>query len=362
MKNKRNKARSGAALALILAAAAVLFTACPEPASNLTSISSFVFPAADNNALAADITAVIDGASITAAVPAGTNVTALKAAVEIPAGASISPDPSAARDYTAPVSYTVTAADGVTTAEYTVTVTAEAETPGPGGDSTAPSPGTLSVRSVGLTAVMMEWTAASDAVTAAGDLEYRLFYSTSNNISTAADAEANGTAVGSGYAAGITTATATGLAQITAYYFAVVVQDEAGNKAAYTPLQQGTRVSVIESATASGGSYLKAVAAEGPFVYLAGDEYNGSNHDWRIEKRRLDTGALVEDFGTDGVIQDGLAGHDQPVSMLIIGDYLFVSGYETSEGNQQWRTQVYNKTTGAPVMGKKTIPLQIRTV
>ena len=123
MKKSHTRHFSGLFLILLLAASFILFTACPEPASNLTSISSFVFPAADNNALAADITAVIDGAAITAAVPHGTSVASLKAVVELPPGASISPDPSAAQNYTSPVAFTVTAADGKTTEDYTVTVT-----------------------------------------------------------------------------------------------------------------------------------------------------------------------------------------------------------------------------------------------
>ncbi len=361
MRTRKNTTILGAILALAMILTAALFTGCPDALSTEAAISSFSFSAESNDALLEDVTATIDGTAIAATVPFGTDITALAATAAASVGAVISPDPAVAADYTSPVAFTVTAEDAETTAVYTVTVTVAAEDPDPADpdpsdDTTAPAPGSVSVRSVGLEAVMMEWTAASDEVTAAGDLEYRLYYSTEDNISTAADAETNGTAVGSGYATGITSATATGLAQTTAYYFTVVVQDEAGNKAAYTSLQQGTRVSVIENDVSDDSDYLKAVAAEGPYVYLAGSELGGSVQNWRIEKRRLDTGELVADFGTDGVIEDGLAGNDEPVSMLIIGDYLFVSGYDSSESNQQWRTQVYNKTTGASYMGKKNNP------
>lgn len=42
------------------------------------------------------------------------------ATVQVSAHATIAPDPAVARDYNSPVTFTVTAADGVTTAEYTV--------------------------------------------------------------------------------------------------------------------------------------------------------------------------------------------------------------------------------------------------
>ena len=232
-----------------------------------------------------------------------------------------------------------------------------AEGANPSADTAAPTPGTLSVRSVGLETAVIEWTGAADNVTAAADLEYRLFCSESDNISTAAEAETNGTAMGSGYAAGITYETATGLAQTTAYYFTVVVRDEAGNKAAYTPVQQGTRVSVIENNPSSNTDRITAVAAEGPYVYLAGYDYDGTTgFDWRIEKRRLDTGALVAGFGTDGVVRDGLTNEDRPTSMAVYGDWLIVSGGDMSASNYEWRTRIYDKEDGSVVMGKTINP------
>ncbi|MDR3160434.1 MAG: DUF5018 domain-containing protein [Spirochaetaceae bacterium] len=59
--------------------------------------------------------------TITVNVPYGTSLTAMTASVSH-TGASISPDPMAAKSYAAPVTYTVTAEDG-TSQQYTVTVT-----------------------------------------------------------------------------------------------------------------------------------------------------------------------------------------------------------------------------------------------
>ncbi|GHT73763.1 hypothetical protein FACS1894124_2630 [Spirochaetia bacterium] len=63
---------------------------------------------------------------ITVTVPYGTNVTAMKAEVEL-VGQSIDPDPEDAHNYESPVTYTVTANDG-TSIQYTVTVSIAAIT------------------------------------------------------------------------------------------------------------------------------------------------------------------------------------------------------------------------------------------
>ncbi|MEH0156772.1 DUF5018 domain-containing protein [Limibacter armeniacum] len=69
--------------------------------------------------------ALIDqgASSIRLVMPDGTDLTNLAAVVRISTNATISPDPSAARDYTSPVVYTVTAEDG-STQEWVVTISA----------------------------------------------------------------------------------------------------------------------------------------------------------------------------------------------------------------------------------------------
>lgn len=81
------------------------------------AITDFVFEALDP-----DVVGVIDeGAkTITLGVPEGTSVTALTPTITH-TGASVAPASGVARDFTAPVTYTVTAGDA-STADYTVTV------------------------------------------------------------------------------------------------------------------------------------------------------------------------------------------------------------------------------------------------
>jgi hypothetical protein len=68
-----------------------------------------------------DIVGVISGTEITVAVPDGTNVAALTPTIAVSGGASVSPASGVTQDFTGPVTYTVTAADGTTKA-YTVMV------------------------------------------------------------------------------------------------------------------------------------------------------------------------------------------------------------------------------------------------
>jgi len=90
--------------------------------SNEKQITGFSFSASENPALADDVTATIDETTqtITAEVPSGTDVTALNPDIEISARASFSP--VGEQDFTAPVTYTVTAEDG-TTVDYTINIT-----------------------------------------------------------------------------------------------------------------------------------------------------------------------------------------------------------------------------------------------
>ena len=69
------------------------------------------------------VTGTISGTSITADVPYGTDVKNLAPSISISPGATLTPASGLARDFTSPVSYTVTAEDGQTTSVYSVTIT-----------------------------------------------------------------------------------------------------------------------------------------------------------------------------------------------------------------------------------------------
>jgi len=112
-----------------------------------------------------------------------------------------------------------------------------------GGDTTGPTPGnsgTLTFSGVSTTTITVNWTKATDNTTAQASLQYELRRSLSNNISTVANAEANGT-IAMAYTTDVATGTATGLTSNTTYYFTVIVKDLNGNKTAYTSNNQITQ-------------------------------------------------------------------------------------------------------------------------
>jgi hypothetical protein len=102
----------------------VTVTIAPNQAKSITGYS---FLAADNAHLSANVSATINGTAIAATVPFGTDVTALVATfsttgTSVHVGSTAQTSGVTANDFTSPVEYTVTAADG-STATYTVTVT-----------------------------------------------------------------------------------------------------------------------------------------------------------------------------------------------------------------------------------------------
>jgi hypothetical protein len=110
------------------------------------------------------------------------------------------------------------------------------------GDKSPPSAGnggTLTFSNVTSTSLSLNWTKASDKVTAQENLLYIVYMSTSDDIGTVADCEKNGTALNS-YTADIGSLPITGLTASTSYYFNVVVKNEAGNKSVYAASSQST--------------------------------------------------------------------------------------------------------------------------
>ncbi len=94
--------------------------------SSAKEITAFIFLAADNEVLSEDVKATIDmeKKTISAKVPLGTALTALKPTITVSDKASVNPKDKAVEDFSGAVEYTVTAEDGSTT-KYTVTVMQE---------------------------------------------------------------------------------------------------------------------------------------------------------------------------------------------------------------------------------------------
>jgi hypothetical protein len=103
-------------------------------------------------------------------------------------------------------------------------------------DTTAPVPGNSGTLNALVSGgdITISWTAATDNSTSQANLEYTLLYSTADNISTVADAEANGTPFALPWASNIVSRTISTLTVGTTYYFNVLVKDAGLNKSIYS--------------------------------------------------------------------------------------------------------------------------------
>jgi hypothetical protein len=114
-------------------------------------------------------------------------------------------------------------------------------------DATAPTVGTaLSASSITTTTLTLSWGAGSDAVTATGQLQYKLIRAAeTTELDTISEADAI-TGVGKmmDWTAGTTSFNGTGLTEGNTYAFAVLVRDAAGNKSLYTPISVTMKVSI----------------------------------------------------------------------------------------------------------------------
>src|SRR6185503_10944552 len=104
---------------------------------------------------------------------------------------------------------------------------------------TVANAGALTTANVSTMSLTLNWTKATDDTAAQANLQYEVRRSSANNLDTVANAEANGTVV-LGYTADIATANVTGLDPATDYYFNVIVKDAAGNKAVYITKNETT--------------------------------------------------------------------------------------------------------------------------
>lgn len=91
-------------------------TTLPTPQNTDNSITSFSF-----TSLSPVVTTTINGTNISAVVGSNTNLANLTPTIVLPAGASIVPESGVAQNFTNPISYTVTAENGLQQM-YTVTV------------------------------------------------------------------------------------------------------------------------------------------------------------------------------------------------------------------------------------------------
>ena len=104
-------------------------------------------------------------------------------------------------------------------------------------DQTAPqtgADGTLTTGEIAVNSAALTWTAATDSCSAQGTLQYRVIYCLQDTIATVTEAMRSGS-VATDWTANLSEVTVSNLRSHTTYYLNVLVKDEAGNMAVYTP-------------------------------------------------------------------------------------------------------------------------------
>lgn len=227
-------------------------------------------------------------------------------------------------------------------------------TTGVGLDITPPtvSDGTIVINNIKTTSLTLNWTKATDDTTSPTYLQYRVYYSTSNDVDTVTNMETYGTAVGV-WATDISTMEVPGLVKATNYYFNLMVQDEVGNKSAYSSTLGGTSFDILQINPAIGSNNndrASTIAVDENYIYVAGFDISlGAFYSqWRIEKRDITTGALVTAFDTDGVVESNRNTFmDELRSIAVDANYIYAVGVDWSPSNFQWRIEKRDIVTGA---------------
>ena len=189
--------------------------------------------------------------------------------------------------YNSLTSLTVVSPAGTGTVDITVTVgsgtsaaSAADQFTYTAADTTAPAVSDKTITSSGIsqTGATLSWDKATDNTSAQTALQYLVYQSSSDNLASVANIEANGTALGS-YAADIATKTVGSLTAGTTYYFNVIVKDAVGNKTCYTaksvttsaaataPTVTTQAVSSIASTTATGNGNITSLGTPNPTAY-----------------------------------------------------------------------------------------------
>ncbi len=106
-------------------------------------------------------------------------------------------------------------------------------------------------------------------------------------------------------------------------------------------LTDGTLLWTQTSNPSNGDNLAFGIAVDSSGVYVVGFDNSPGNDQWRIEKRNLTDGTLLwtqtENPSTTG---------DEAIGVTVDSSGMYVGGYDTSQGPEQWRIEKRNLTDG----------------
>jgi hypothetical protein len=99
--------------------------------------------------------------------------------------------------------------------------------------------------------------------------------------------------------------------------------------------------------SAPGADRIQAMTTDGTYMYVAGYDTYGGDNEWRLEKRNLSDGDLVSAFGVNGATtSDPSTGVDQIFAIATTTGAIFTAGYDLAAGAGQWRIEKRDITDG----------------
>ncbi len=91
-----------------------------------------------------------------------------------------------------------------------------------------------------------------------------------------------------------------------------------------------------------------AIAIDSNYMYVVGSDASPGYFRWHIEKRSLATGALVAAFDTDGIVTSSpCAANAVATSVAVDSTDIYVMGYDSCTGGEEWRLEKRDISTGA---------------
>lgn len=185
-----------------------------------------------------------------------------------------------------------------------VMVARKVEQPSTQGPAEAPSPGKLVLSNRKPTSLTISWAPATDDSTAQTDLEYEVFQSHKDNISTVDAAEQNGTQI-MNWTVNVTSFGVTNLNTDSSYYFNVLVRDAGANTAAYTRATRTVGETTDASPVPGNGGVLSVSNLQPNFLTLSWAEATDDNTvqadlDYMVVMSNTDNIASAADANTNG--------------------------------------------------------------